>query len=77
VSGDRGSHKTESVSALDEIIGEDLRMQVFLTYLLRPPNGRNRPSERLAPMLSGIARVFWRWPRRLSLDPAQMPFCMT
>jgi len=30
--GDRGWHKTESVSALDQITGGDLRMQVFWLF---------------------------------------------
>ena len=41
-----GSHKTESVSALDKIIGDGLRLQVFLTFLTCLRNGHNLPSRK-------------------------------
>src|SRR5580692_10594283 len=40
-----GSHKTESVSVLHKIIGDGLRLQVFLTFLDMPTK-RSQPSER-------------------------------
>ena len=43
-SGD-GSHKTESVSALDKIIGDDLRLHVFLTFFDMPTK-RSQPAQR-------------------------------
>ena len=43
-SGD-GSHKTESVSALDKIIGDDLRLHVFLTFFDMPTK-RSQPTQR-------------------------------
>jgi AcrR family transcriptional regulator len=39
-----GSHKTESVSALDKIIGDGLRLQVFLTFYM--PTKRSQPPKR-------------------------------
>jgi AcrR family transcriptional regulator len=41
----RGSHKTESVSVLDKIIGDGLRLQVFLTFLDMPAK-RSQPPKR-------------------------------
>jgi AcrR family transcriptional regulator len=43
-SGD-GSHKTESVSALDKIIGDGLRSQVFLAFS-HMPTKRSQPPQR-------------------------------
>ena len=40
-----GSHKTESVSALDEITGDVLRLQVFLTFFDMPTK-RSQPAQR-------------------------------
>jgi AcrR family transcriptional regulator len=40
-----GSHKTESVSARDKIIGDCLRLQVFLTFL-EMPRKRAQPPKR-------------------------------
>jgi AcrR family transcriptional regulator len=40
-----GSHKTESVSALDEIAGDTLRLQVFLAFFDMPTK-RSQPPER-------------------------------
>ena len=40
-----GSHKTESVSALDKIIGDGLRLQVFLTFFDMPTK-RSQPAHR-------------------------------
>lgn len=41
----RGSHKTENVSALDKIIGDGLRLQVFLTFFDMPTK-RSQPAQR-------------------------------
>src|SRR5580704_17738679 len=68
-----GSHKTESVSALYKIIGDGLRLQVYLLFLTCPRNGHHLHSESPAPTCSGIATAFWRSPRRRSPDRAQMP----
>ena len=40
-----GSHKTESVSALHKIIGDGLRLQVFLTFFDMPTK-RSQPAQR-------------------------------
>jgi AcrR family transcriptional regulator len=40
-----GSHKTEGVSALHKIIGDDLRLQVFLTFFDMPTK-RSQPAQR-------------------------------
>ena len=40
-----GSHKTESVSALHKIIGDDLRLHVFLTFFDMPTK-RSQPAQR-------------------------------
>jgi AcrR family transcriptional regulator len=45
LTSDRGSHKTESVSALDKIIGDSLRLQVFLTFFHMPAK-RSKPPKR-------------------------------
>jgi AcrR family transcriptional regulator len=40
-----GSNKTESVSALDKITGDALRLQVILAFLTCPKNGHHQPTE--------------------------------
>jgi AcrR family transcriptional regulator len=41
-----GSHKTESVSALDKISGDDLRLQVFLTFFDMPTKWSQPPKRK-------------------------------
>jgi AcrR family transcriptional regulator len=45
LTSDHGSHKTESVSALYRIIGDGLRLQVFLTFFDMPTK-RSQPAQR-------------------------------
>ena len=68
-----GSLKTESVSAPDKIIGDGLRLQVFLTFLTCLRNGHNLPNESPALTRSGIANAFWKSPKRHSPGRAPMP----